>query len=63
LTLARIPASAPGQVELARVLQAKGDTAGARAALERALAVWSRAEPEYEPAVEARQLLAGLAAP
>src|SRR5262249_10572143 len=60
-TLARIPASAPADVELANVLQARGDTAGARAALERALAIWSRAEPDYEPAAEAKALLATLA--
>jgi predicted Zn-dependent protease len=63
LTLARVPASAPANVELARVLQARGDTAGARAAVERALAIWSRAEPDYEPAAEAKALLATLAPP
>jgi tetratricopeptide (TPR) repeat protein len=56
--LRRIPGSAAANVELARVLQARGDAAGARAALERALAMWSLAEPDFEPAAEARALLA-----
>jgi tetratricopeptide (TPR) repeat protein len=63
LTLARIPASAPANVELAHILQARGDAAGASATLERALAIWSRAEPDYEPAAEARALLATIATP
>jgi tetratricopeptide (TPR) repeat protein len=63
VTLARIPASAPANVELARILQARGDAAGASAALERALAIWSRAEPDYEPAAEAKALLATMATP
>jgi predicted Zn-dependent protease len=63
VTLARIPASAPANVELARTLEARGDAAGASAALERALAIWSRAEPDYEPAAEAKALLATMAAP
>ena len=58
LALRRIPGSAAANVELARVLEARGDPAGARAALERALAMWSRAEPDFEPAAEARALLA-----
>src|SRR5882672_5043081 len=63
LTLERIPASASANVELARILQARGDAAGARAALERALVIWSLAEPDFEPAAEARTLLAAVAAP
>ena len=58
LALRRIPGSAAANVELARVLEARGDAAGARAALERALAMWSLAEPDFEPAAEARALLA-----
>ena len=38
LTLQRIPGSAAAYVELAQVLEARGDAAGARTALERALA-------------------------
>jgi tetratricopeptide (TPR) repeat protein len=60
LSLRRIPGSASAYVELARVLAARGDTAGARTALERALAMWSLAEPDFEPAAEAKALLAGL---
>ncbi|HEX7237965.1 MAG TPA: tetratricopeptide repeat protein [Gammaproteobacteria bacterium] len=59
-TLELIPGSANANVELARVLTARGDAAGARAALERALAIWSSAEPDFEPANEARALLAAL---
>jgi tetratricopeptide (TPR) repeat protein len=58
LALKRTPGSARAHVELARVLQARGDAAGARAALERALEMWSLAEPDFEPAAEARALLA-----
>jgi Flp pilus assembly protein TadD len=58
LALERIPGSATANVELARVLAARGDAAGSRAALERALAIWSVAEPDFEPAAEARALLA-----
>jgi predicted Zn-dependent protease len=58
LALQRIPGSAAASVELARILSARGDAAGARAALERALDMWSLAEPDFEPAAEARALLA-----
>ena len=58
LALRRIPGSAAANVELARVLEARGDAAGALAALERALTMWSLAEPDFEPAAEARALLA-----
>ena len=58
LALKRTPGSAAAQVELARVLSTRGDAAGSRAALERALAMWSLAEPDFEPAAEARALLA-----
>jgi tetratricopeptide (TPR) repeat protein len=60
--LQRLPGSAAAYVELGRVLQARGDIAGARAALERSLAMWSRAEPDFEPAAEARALLAAVTA-
>jgi Flp pilus assembly protein TadD len=60
--LRRIPGSAAAHVELARVLEARGDAAGARAALERALAMWSLAEPDFEPAAQARALLAAMGA-
>jgi predicted Zn-dependent protease len=63
LTLPRIPGSAHANVELARILEAQGDAAGARAALERALAIWSLADPDFEPAAEARTLLAAVAVP
>jgi tetratricopeptide (TPR) repeat protein len=62
LTLQRIPGSATANVELARILETRGDATGARAALERALAIWSLAEPDFEPAAEARALLAAVAA-
>ena len=61
LTLERVPGSATAYVELARILEARGDDAGARAGLERALAMWSRADPDFEPAAEARDLLAAAA--
>ena len=63
LTLQRIPGSATANVELARVLAARGDAAGSRTALERALAIWSVAEPDFEPAAEARALLAAAPGP
>jgi hypothetical protein len=47
-----------GVSESLRVLEARGDSAGARAALERALAMWALAEPDFEPAAEARVLFA-----
>jgi tetratricopeptide (TPR) repeat protein len=63
LTLASVPACAPANVELAQVLEARGDAAGARGVLEHALAIWSRAEPDYKPAAEAKALLATIATP
>jgi Flp pilus assembly protein TadD len=62
LALQRIPGSAAAYVELARILEVRGDATGARTALERALAMWSLAEADFEPAAEARALLATLAA-
>ena len=49
-----LPGSASAHVELARILEARGDRAGALEALDRALGFWSRAEPDFEPAAEAR---------
>jgi predicted Zn-dependent protease len=63
LALRRIPGSAAANVELARVLEARGDAAGAHAALERAVTMWSLAEPDFEPAAQARALLAAAAPP
>jgi hypothetical protein len=63
LALQRLPGSASAYVELGRVLQARGDAAGARTAVERALSMWPLAEPDFEPAAEARTLLATLAGP
>jgi predicted Zn-dependent protease len=63
VALQRLPGSAAAYVELGRVLQARGDAAGARTAVERALAMWTLAEPDFEPAANARALLATLAAP
>jgi tetratricopeptide (TPR) repeat protein len=60
VALQRLPGSAGAYVELGRVLQARGDAAGARAAVERALAMWSLAEPDFEPAAQARALLAAM---
>ncbi len=59
-TLRIIPASANAEVELARILLARGNQPEARAALERALAIWGRADPEYRPALEAKQQLESL---
>jgi hypothetical protein len=56
-TLTKIPGSATANVELARILRARGDAPGARAALALALDMWSLAEPAFEPAAEARRLL------
>ena len=38
-----------GWVELARILQARGDRAGAIEAYDFAATAWREAEPEYEP--------------
>ena len=55
-----IPGSASANVELARIAQARGRVVEARAVLERALEIWSLAEPDFEPAAEARILLEAL---
>ena len=47
-------------LEMARVLEARGDTAGAVAHLERALLAWEPADESFEPAREARAKLAEL---
>jgi len=55
-TIELIPGAASAYVELARILEARGDRAGAIGALDRAFEYWSAAEPDYEPAAEARAL-------
>jgi tetratricopeptide (TPR) repeat protein len=57
-----LPGSASAYVELARILDARGNRAGAIEALDRALGFWSRAEPDFEPATEAQALREELAA-
>ena len=52
------PADPRAQLELARALRARGDTAGARERLGGALAAWETADESYEPAREARAMLA-----
>jgi tetratricopeptide (TPR) repeat protein len=48
--------------ELALVYEARGDVATAIQHLETALEVWAEADPQYEPAAEAREKLAELTA-
>ena len=54
------PADPRVRLELARVLEARGDTAGAVEHLVGALAAWEPADESYEPAREARTMLAAL---
>ena len=54
------PADPHVRLELARVLEARGDTAGAVEHLVSALAAWEPADESYEPAREARTVLAAL---
>lgn len=54
------PANPQAQLELAHCSLATGDTEGARTAVLSAVQTWESAEPEYEPAHEARALLASL---
>jgi len=54
------PALPQAMYELAVVLAERGDTAAARAELDRALAIWQNADPEFRPAQEAWRLLAQL---
>ena len=59
--LFRIPAEPNAHLELALVLEAKGDAAGAVEHLERALAAWENADEDYGPAQQARAKLEELA--
>lgn len=54
------PADPRVRLELAQVLEARGDTAGAVQHLVSALAAWELADESYEPAREARSMLAAL---
>lgn len=54
------PANPLAQLELAQCALASGDEETARTAILSAAAIWETAEPEYEPAHEARALLASL---
>ncbi len=51
------PSSPRAHVELAKILIARGDSAGAVEHLEDALSAWANADPVYEPAQEARAML------
>ena len=55
-----VPSDPHAHLELALVLEARGDTAGAKAHLESALAAWEPADAAFEPAREARAKLAEL---
>ena len=59
-SLQHVPSLPGGHLELALVLEARGDTAGAVEHLERALAAWENADETFEPAREARAKLAEL---
>ncbi|MGD8700577.1 MAG: tetratricopeptide repeat protein [Gemmatimonadales bacterium] len=54
------PFAPMSSLEAAKVSAARGDTAGALEHLDRALRVWERADPDYAPAREARELQASL---
>ncbi len=58
--LLRIPAHPHAHLELALLMEARGDTAGAIEHLQSALAAWENADESYEPAEEARRKLAEL---
>ena len=58
--LRRVPSDPHAHLEMARVLEARGDTAGASAHLRSALAAWEPADASFEPAREARAMLAEL---
>lgn len=58
--LRRIPANPRAHLEMALVLEASGDTEGAREHLRSALTAWDAADASFEPAREARAKLAGL---
>lgn len=54
------PAEPRAHLEMALVLEVRGDTAGALEHLQSALAAWEPADESYDPAREARALLAAL---
>ncbi len=58
--LRRVPSDPHAHLEMARVMEARGDTAGASAHLRSALAAWEPADASFEPAREARAMLAEL---
>ena len=58
--LRRVPSDPYAHLEMARVLESLGDTAGAAAHLRSALAAWQPADASFEPAREARAMLADL---
>ncbi len=55
------PANPQAHLQMAHVLEAKGDLAGAIEHLEMALAAWENADDVFEPAREARENLERLA--
>ena len=55
-----VPSDPYSHLEIALVLEARGDTAGAKAHLGSALAAWEPADASFEPAREARAKLAEL---
>ena len=55
--LAPYPSSPRAHVELAKILIARGDSAGAVEHLEDAMSAWANADPVYKPAQEARAML------
>jgi len=59
--LSRVPGEPHARVELARLKAARGDTEGALAELDRALATWAEADRGYRPAAAARALRTELA--
>ena len=59
-TLLYMPAHPHAHLELALVLEARGDTAGADEHLRSAMAAWENADASFEPAREARRKLAEL---
>ena len=58
--LRRVPSDPYAHLEMARVLESLGDTAGVAAHLRSALAAWEPADASFEPAREARAMLAEL---
>ncbi|MEM7582081.1 MAG: tetratricopeptide repeat protein [Acidobacteriota bacterium] len=56
--LTSFPAQPDAHLELGQIAKLRGRQQVARQHLEQALAFWDAADPEYQPATEARQLLA-----